>query len=363
MDNIMNILYDQTIFRLQRYGGISKYFCELVDRYIDSNEIHMFKGININEYDLDQYKSKFASYISYKIPEVKYTGFFTNKLNNRLFNRKYSTINSGVYHPTYYKANLAKFTKLPTVLTVHDMIYELFPENFWNSKWVIESKKASIYAADAIICISENTKQDLLKFYDVPNDKISIVYMGNTPPTNINMYNHSNPYLLFVGDRSAPYKNFWPFFEVYIKEFKDEYDLVLFGNGLSKQELKFIDDNALKNKVIQIQGDNDLLWSVYQSAHCLVYPSLYEGFGIPILEAMSVGCPAVACNSSSIPEVAGNAGVLFEPLSDESMINAISSVEHHRQKLIVSGYARAEQFSWDKVAKETMEIYKSVETS
>jgi glycosyltransferase involved in cell wall biosynthesis len=356
----MNILYDQTIFRLQRYGGISKYFCELVGKYIDSNEIHMFKGININEYDLDQYKSKFASYTSYKIPEIKYTGFITNKLNNRLFDRKYASLDTGVYHPTYYKANLAKFSKLPTVLTVHDMIYELFPENFWNSKWVIESKKASINSADAIICISENTKTDMLKFYDVPEYKISVVYMGNTPPNKIKTHQHSKPYLLFVGDRSAPYKNFWPFFEVYLKEFKDEFDLVLFGNGLSKQESKFIDDNALKNKVIQIQGDNDILWSVYENAHCLVYPSLYEGFGIPVVEAMSVGCPVVACNASSIPEVAGNAGILFNPKSAESMINAISLVKHRRQELILSGYARAEQFSWDKVAKETMDVYESL---
>jgi len=359
----MNILYDQTIFRLQRYGGISKYFFELIKRIIDENNIYLFKGININEYDLEQYKNKFASYTSYKIPEVKFTGFFINKFNNILFDKEYSIMTDGIYHPTYYRMNLKKFNKIPTILTVYDMIYELYPQYFWNSKWVIESKKNSIEHADAIICISENTKRDLLQFYDVPEDKITVVYMGSSLNTQNNVLSKVNvdkvPYLLYVGDRSAPYKNFWRFFEVYAS-LSDEYNLVLFGNGLSKQERKFMSDKHIQNKVIQLQGDDTLLSNVYKNAYCLVYPSLYEGFGIPLVEAMSNGCPVAISNSSSLPEIAGKACMSFNPLSDDEMVDAILSVRDHRSWLIKNGYEQEKKFSWDRMSQQTMSVYESV---
>ena len=358
----MNILYDHSIFRLQRYGGISKYFYELIKRFINENNIHLFKGININEYNLEQYKDKFASYTNYKISEVKYAGFFTNKINNIWFDKIYSKMSNGIYHPTYYRMNLKKFDKIPVVLTVYDMTYELYPQYFWNSKFVIQSKKNSIEHADAIICISENTKKDLLRFYDVPEDKISVVYMGCSSDTKIyqNINVSKKPYLLYVGDRSVPYKNFWKFFESYTKYLSDKYNLVLFGNDFSKQERMFMVNNNIQNKVIRLQGNDTLLSNVYHKAYCLVYPSLYEGFGIPLIEAMSNGCPVTVSNASSLPEVAGKACMMFDPLYESEMVESILSVQDHRSWLIENGYKQAKKFSWDKTAFQTMKVYASV---
>jgi len=321
-------------------------------------DVNLYKGVNLNEYEFD--KETLSSYTNYKIPRIKYTGTLLSKLNNIMFKIEYSNIKNGIYHPTYYRHDLSKYDKLPVVLTVYDMIHELFPDQFWNSASVIKSKKASIEHADAIICISENTKKDLMRLYNVPGSKISVIYLSCTLPDTKARYFTDKPYLLYVGDRSASYKNFWGLMGVYQKHFSNDYNLVLFGDGFSKSELKFITENDLKDKVFNVAGNDQILRVVYNGAHCLVYPSLYEGFGIPPLEAMVSGCPVVASNSSSIPEVTGDAAVLFNPSSGESMIKAISSVEDNRDKLISAGYERVKQFSWDKMAKETVDVYKSV---
>ena len=354
----MNIIYDHTIFCLQQYGGISRYFHELINRVSIDNDVNIFKGLNINEYEFN--KENLKSFKGYKIPQIKYTGTLLTLLNNVGFDKEYSKIDDGMYHPTYYRKDMGKFTKMPIVLTVYDMIYEMFPDNFWNADSVIKSKKASIDCADAIICISENTKRDLMKLYDISGNKIIVVYLSCTLPETTEIYKSDKPYLLYVGDRSAPYKNFWHFINVYAKYLSNEYSVVVFGGGFSPKELKFISEHRLENSVFHMQGDDTVLRSIYNGAYCLVYPSLYEGFGIPPLEAMISGCPVVASDSSSIPEVVGDAGILFNPLSEDSMLDAILAVDKNRFGLVTAGYERVNRFSWDKMAKETMDVYESV---
>lgn len=372
----MKILYDHTTFQFQRYGGISRYFYELITRLSTKEDvgINLFQGFHINEYGLSEHKQNFELYWGhkwkYKKPATKYMSHIFSIPNKILFNNIYSNAgNLDIYHPTYYMKGLKNYGKTSMVITVYDMIHELYPAQFRDSGAVIKAKKRAISMADTIIAISENTKKDLIKIYDVPENKIKVVYLANSLQSSTfrtidelnRKYKLKRPYILYVGGREE-YKNFKALLDSYVSKFSDRFDLVCFGGGkINNNELKTI-DNRIKKNIIQLNGSDDLLASLYKHAFCFVYPSFYEGFGISPLEAMSMGCPVIASNASSIPEVVGDAAILFDPHSNDELINAIESlyVESKKNDLIRRGFEQEKKFSWDKMAKETLDIYKSI---
>lgn len=368
----MNILYDYSIFNLQRYGGISRYFYELINR-ISLNKkasVKLFEGFHINEYGLSENKNNFCLYKGYKIPSIKYA-YNATRLNPLWFKITYSHIDSlDIFHPTYYREDLDKFRKSSIVITVHDMIHELYKDQFSKHDPTIKYKSLSINAADAIICVSENTKKDLIRIYNVPEEKIWIVYHGSSLNTfksfDMDEFTKKNsltkPYLLYVGNREG-YKNFSFLLNVYATHFAGDFDLLCFGGGnFNENELSLLNTFNLLNKVIHVNGSDDFLAALYKKAFCLVYPSLYEGFGIPPLEAMSLGCPVIASKTSSIPEVVGNGGILFDPFSEDDLMSSIESLmsDNIRSQLILKGFEQGKKFSWDKTAIETLNVYESL---
>ncbi len=233
---------------------------------------------------------------------------------------------------------------------------------------IFDRKKYSISRADHIICISEQTKKDLLKFYDVEEKKISVVHLGFSLTNSTKSYTNiiNRPYLLYVGKRDG-YKNFRDFLKAYssLTHIKKDYDLVAFGGGrFSKDEELLIKKLNLQKKTIhQIEGDDSILANLYKYASLFVYPSLYEGFGIPPLEAMSFDCPVACSNTSSIPEVVGDAAKLFDPYSVKEIANAIEVVLMDsvlREEMIRKGQERTKLFSWESCAIKTYEIYKGL---
>ena len=199
--------------------------------------------------------------------------------------------------------------------------------------------------------------------------KIKVVYHGNPLPKSneylkyedlAKKYSINIPYIFYVGDRES-YKNFSMLLDVYLTMLSDRFDLVCFGGGkFSHKELKTIKNARFSRRIIHLSGTDYLLASLYKNAFCFVYPSLYEGFGIPLLEAMAMGCPIIASNTSSIPEVVGKASLLFDPTSKDSLINAIELLESNelkRRKLIDLGLEQEKKFSWDKTADETFNVY------
>lgn len=371
----MKILYDHTVFQFQRYGGISRYFYELITRLSTKEDvgIKLFQGFHINEYGLSEHKQNFESYWGhkwkYKKPAAKYVALILAIPNKILFDNYMPSSDVDIYHPTYYMIGLKQNKNAPIVITVYDMIHELYPDQFIDSWFVIKAKKRAISKAKVIIAISENTKKDLIKIYNVPESKIKVIYLASSLHS-LNLvtidelkegHGIKRPYILYVGDRRT-YKNFKLLFDSYITNFSDDFDLICFGGGKFKtNELKSI-NNRIKNSIIQLNGPDDLLASLYKHAFCFVFPSLYEGFGIPPLEAMSMGCPVIASNASSIPEVVGDAAILFDPNSKEELIYAIKSLfdESKRNDLIKRGFEQEKKFSWDKMAGETLDIYKSI---
>ncbi len=361
----MKILYDYQIFLRQKYGGISRYFFELISNLIDNNDLYLFFGKYINQQDLYQFKEKSKYFNGRKIRfihKTKLPNLFFNKIS---FKKAINKIKIDIYHLTYYDNSKLK-NKAKKIVTVHDMTHEKFPDNFSKLDNTIKLKKEAIQNADGIICISNTTKNDLLNLYNINEEKIRVIYHGNSLKYEVNeeAIMHK-PYLLYVGDRRA-YKNF----DVVLEAFKNSdsirknFILLCFGGGKFKsKEKELINEYGLSGLVFHKEGSDRELANAYKYASAFIYPSLYEGFGIPLLEAMHYGSPIVASKASCFPEIAGDAALYFEPTSAEDLVLKIEKIisdSETRSQLIKNGYEREKQFGWDKCATHTYEFYKDI---
>jgi glycosyltransferase involved in cell wall biosynthesis len=270
-----------------------------------------------------------------------------------------------IFHPTYYNTYFLKnLKKKPYVLTVYDMIQELFPEMFKGDSIAIQKKKV-IECATKIIAISENTKTDIIKFYDIDPNKIEVVHLATSlktqnPDITLNL---PQKYILFVGDRWT-YKNFNFFIRSISDILIEENNLYLIcagGRLFSEIELSLFEDLKIKKNVIHFPIINDsTLSQLYRKAILFIFPSLYEGFGIPVLEAFSCGCPVAVSNCSSFPEVGGDAVNFFDPNNSNSIRSAIENIVHNdalQNSLRVRGYQRLKLYSWERTALNTKKVY------
>jgi glycosyltransferase involved in cell wall biosynthesis len=282
------------------------------------------------------------------------------------FNRSSKQLkNIEIYHPTYYSYLFPGFTG-KRVVTVHDLIHEIFSEYYSVKDKTARKKNYLVNNCDGIICVSNSTKNDLMSIYNIPEEKIKVIYLANSLKISLNISKIvSDPYVLYVGNRGG-YKNFCLLLKVYTKSklIHENYKLVCFGGGsASTLESEIINKHRLENKIIFCNGSDDVLSNLYKHASVFVFPSLHEGFGIPPLEAMYHGCPVLASDSSSIPEVVGKAGIYFEPTNEDDLsakLYYILSNDIHRNELIELGYQQIAKFSWDVCAEETQDYYKSL---
>jgi len=357
---MLNILYDHQIFSWQKYGGISRYYCELMKH---SNDLFNYQVGGI--FRINEYLKEFNLPDEY--PENVKAQFGSNsdlcdKLNKHDSLTKAQ--NCDIFVPTYYNPYFLDKIKIPFVLTVYDFIHEIFPQlNLVAHKETLIIKKMLIERANRIIAISENTKRDLLKFY--PNTKeenVSVVYLS-TSWSNISKAQagqKQEKYILFTGARGS-YKNFGPFINAVIPLLK-KYNLKLKCTGepwsnREKEELKKL--NVLDRCTSEF-ADEQKLQELYANALCFVFPSLYEGFGIPILEAWACDCPLVLSNTSCFPEIAKDAGVYFDPYNVQDIKKQIEKVilsESLRKELVAKGRERLKEFPWQKAAEQSAKVY------
>lgn len=332
---------------------------------------------------------------------VRGTGFYLNNLKSFLLKyyheNKYIFFTRGeklskdidIVHYPYFEPfflTLPIFSKNKTVVTVHDLTPLVFPNNFKSGlrgslKWQIQ--KLALRTADAIITDSESSKKDIIKYASINEDKIKVVYLAageefkqiqNSEFRTQNLrkkYNLPEKFALYVGD--ATWNKNLP--RLIAAASKIDVPLVMAGKALVDENIDI--NNPWNKDLVRTQklakGNKNIfrlgfvpsgdLVALYNSATLFVMPSIYEGFGLPILEAMNCGCPVVASKWGSLTEVVGSAGKYVDPYDIGSIAQGIKEVfsdSSLQKKLSQKGTIQAKKFTWKKTADETMRVYKSV---
>lgn len=368
----MRIAFDHQIFGQQEYGGISRYAYELAVGLASScgQDVAVISPLYMNRYLAGA--PPVLDVHGVFMPNLPKVGRIYHAVNSLLARPAMRRYRPDIVHETYYSSRRIAPGNAKVVLTVYDMIHERFSDHFLSADPTSREKAMAVASADHVICISEQTRRDLIDLLDVDPAKTSVVHLGfkltAQPQTEFRIEASSRPFLLYVGSRVA-YKNFDGLLRAYASSasLRRDYDLVCFGGGsLTTQEKDLLQNLGISSDCVrQVSGDDALLASYYRAASVFVYPSLYEGFGIPPLEAMSFDCPVVCSNVSSIPEVVGDAGEMFDPHNPASIRMAIEKVVDSstlRAELIARGQQRIKLFSWERCARETLDVYRRVLT-
>lgn len=363
----MKIIYDSQIFATQEFGGISRYFCALASQVnsFSGTEARIVAPVYVNGY-LKALGSNIA--VGQYVRRLPKAGRIIKTLSATLFEPVVSMMRPDIVHETYYSERPTCGGKMPRALTVYDMIHERCPDSFAENDPMAHVKACAVQRADHIFCISENTRRDLLDIHRLPEDRVTVTYLGydTLPQTALTAADLVGvaPYLLHVGGRHG-YKNFEGLMRAFAASswLRDNLRLVCFGAAaFSREERELIGTlGLLESHVIHLGGGDDRLAALYKGAAAFVYPSKYEGFGIPPLEAMSLDCPVICSNTSSIPEVVGAAGEYFNPFDVESIAKAIERVLQsptRRAELVALGRLRCKLFSWERCAQDTYGVYR-----
>lgn len=273
------------------------------------------------------------------------------------------------FNPTHYSP---LFLNCPQVITILDVSYKYFPELF-NKKDLYKLSlwgKYSVKKASKVITISESSKDDIIKEYRVPEAKIAVIPVGIKEISKANMtksefykkYDLEKPYLLFVGTLQ-PRKNIARLIEAYSKtDLQNDYDLIVVGKkGWQYEDILQAPEKygVLENVKFLHTVSNEDLPLFYEHAELFVLPSLYEGFGLPVLEAMRYGCPVATSNVSSLPEAGGDAAEYFDPTNVEEMAKIIQKVTKDKalqEKMVKKGREHIKKFSWERSADEVLKV-------
>jgi glycosyltransferase involved in cell wall biosynthesis len=366
----LKIHFDNQIFRLQKYGGISKYFVRLTEELkILRQQPKILGGFHMNAY-LRDFNSASASGI-YMEKYPKRTIRLLREAGN-YFNHGYQFVQKpDIIHETYFNnAPSLKSKSSARVVTEYDCLHELFPDFFPISYLKTKEKQAAFERSDVIISISHQTKADMLNFFNLDEKKIKVTHLAADPPIADHLIimptPRPRPFLLYVGIR-LKHKNFARMVKAFSRSrfLMQEFDLVAFcPQEFSQEEVTLFRELGFRPDQIRWEkGDDDRLAGFFKTAHAFVYPSIYEGFGIPPLEAMSYGCPVVCSNSSSLPEVVGDSALCFNPLDEEEITFQLEKMgleSSLSRDLRSKGYERIKSFSWKKTAEETLSIYREL---
>ena len=349
----MKLLFDNIIFASQKSGGISVVWYELLKRvlrdhpeakFIDftPNDNIMRELLDINPTNIIPAKKKYKK-------ELKYLPVF------------YRSKEPFIFHSSYYRISAGK--RAINVTTVHDFTNELYMKGLaaLEDRWI---KHHAIRHSDAIACISENTRKDFFKFFpNFPKNKVKVIYNGvsdtfkpiDKPEEWLYPFNPGE-YILFVGARDG-YKNFRLLVDA-LKEY--DINLILTGSQLTASETSELSQIKGKYHYAGRVSEQELN-ILYNFAYALVYPSLYEGFGLPVIEAQKAGCPVIALKASSIPEIIGNTPLLLDESDKDLLIKKLNLLKNKqiRDSVIQEGVTNSCRFSWEKCYQGYLELYKS----
>ena len=361
MSKLPRVIFGPEIWSLQIEGGISRYFQQLI-RGLSESEIGG-KVLTQNHANSRMSSAHIKGFEIQSLKDLKNP----YKEISRLLEQE---TQGSIFHPTYYSQKLVDIREPNTkmVVTVFDMISELYPERKPRFRKVVDEKKISLEKADHILSISKQTKDDLIRIYKVPEEKITVTYLGSNLhllPEEASAKLAKNTFILYVGNRGG-YKNFTKFITAYShsKLLKLNFSIVAVGGGeFSSAEILELQNLGISDKVTQMDVNDVQLAMCYRMAACLVYPSLYEGFGLPPVEAMSLNCAVIASLGGSIPEICDGAAQYFDPTSADSIQQVLEVTladEQQMNQMRQSGLMIAESFTWEKTASDTLEVYKKL---
>ena len=369
----MNIAFDARPLTLYK-TGIGKY-TESLTRHLGKLDVNLYLYSNR---DVMISKEKNLEIARARDLIGKYNSSLWFQLSLPFYLNKQSGNKIDLFHGTMAMLPLA--VRMPTVVTIYDLVLEKFPETMYWKNWLSLKTlmRVSARKASKIIAISENTKKDIMDCYGIGAEKIRVIHLGvgrqfsPQPDPNeadvLSRYNLSSGYILSVG-ALEPRKNIPRLVNAY-KQVASSGEpapklVIVGGQGWRNGDLdRLVRESELVDQVV-LTGyvpDEDLP-TLYRQATAFVYPSLYEGFGLPPLEAMACGTPVITSNVSSLPEVVGDAAILIDPYNVTEIAQAIASVlkdEGLRDNLRTSGLVRSRLFNWDKTARETLKLYQEV---
>ncbi len=366
---MFKVFYDGYVFYRQRQGGINNVFREIFKRI--NNHSDLVCAVTFPSSNKCDDIHCIKKFIIPKIRPGRYFPYFW-KIVNELYMKNF---NPNIFHSTFYTEPIFD-RRMKKVLTIHDMVHEIYNSGFnTKNKCFVQLKKKLAYEADAIICVSESTKQDVLKYYKIDPSRIFVIHNSCDELFKESVsdmerrafskkFNLFNPYILYVG-RIKGYKNFDLLLDVYTSssEISSNRDLVIItSDTYSPEQIKKISRYSSKIKQFHDLPAHELKM-FYSCADLFAYPSKYEGFGIPVLEAMACGIPVIASRISSIHEVGGNAALYFNPHSHEDLLAKITKVMNDkelRKTLINRGYENIKRFSWDQSVNKLVEVYKTL---
>lgn len=354
------VLYDCQAFDMQKRGGVSRYFHDVIKAISSSKdwscELPCLASRN-------QYLEA-SGLAGLGLP--RFLKKRLEKYNQANVFRRLRAGNYDVFHPTYYDPSFLKFSTKPFVLTVYDMIHERAPQYYSPGDRTIGQKAALMKRAARIIAISKSTKDEILHFYPgIPDHKVTVVLLGHQPLPENGSLPACAPknYILYVGSRLG-YKNFTGMLAAFAQIARARGDVSLFcagGGKWSRRELDLVDLHGLGGRVFQADVPDAGLHQLYKHAIFFIYPSLHEGFGLPILEAFQAGCPVLLSDTSPFREVAGDSAVFFDPTDEQNVKAAMCDVletDGKREELRLSGLRRLALFSHQKCVEETLAVYK-----
>ena len=375
MDNELKVIVDGVIYQRQLHGGISRIFSEILPRMCDID-----KSLQIELLTPGKMRQSLPSHsriFYYSIPHIE--PYMRPRpvwrpivpTVERLVRRLWVGRGEGqIWHSTYY-TQPGRWDGFQ-VVTVLDMIHERFADLYQGpgDEQFREKKRRCVQRSDATICISEATRQELQHFYGIKSDSIYVVPLACSDifrqlkqcDDRLEIAT-KRPFLLFMGGR-YPHKNFNGLIQAHsVWAHREEVALVVVGSPWSVDEEKRLAELGIRDRVHLItDADDNTLCHLYNQAAAFVYPSLYEGFGIPLLEAMACGCPVIASRIPSTIEVAGECPIYFEPTELDSLVNAfdVALSEGRNSERVRAGIERVKLYTWDRVATQTLEVYRTL---
>lgn len=356
----MKVLFDHQLFSYQRFGGASKYFAMLLNSLPEDiwDTTTLFSN---NEYVKNL--NLLQGYHNF-LPDKYFRG--QGKIMN-ILNKPYSIYrllrqDYDVFHQTHFETYCIKPNgKKPMVTTFHDINFSTYSPN----PHIVKLQAESLERADAVIAISHNTKKDLLSLFNINEEKVHVIHHGIDSPHYMSEERvYAFPYILYVGSRQN-HKNFSTFVKAYsvFQQKYPEIKVICTLRAFSDSEMAMFASYGVQDKFIHVQVSEQMMPMLYRDALFFVFPSLYEGFGMPILEAMINDCPVVLSDASCFPEIAGNAGLYFDPHDSDSMLDKMVKMaesEELRSKFRKLGRAKVKEYSWDRCAELHMNVYRSL---